>query len=706
MKILIEEYQYAAQDIANFIKGLDALENVEGKVCINYVGYFYNAHIQDCVFILPKVLVNNNDLVFDQFKPEEIVDPEKAEALSLQQRNFIYEFAVWIYRAISVYKNSNKESNIVYHKTLPQNGGRKIHIGNSFLEVLLEIVQFNRENQNYFTYILKNLHAGMNKINWTKTIAHCTAYVCKGIPVYPNPVNKKRSINFDEELIVIFFSILNYINETYGFPISINLGFELIKGKLFQNYISGFGKRRLLLIKYKYFSDKALRIWELCYAFFDKIHTIRLKSEQKEYLLAKNFNIVFEAMIDELIGDRKNLPKELLDQRDGKRVDHMFRYKGLTENEEDKLIYYIGDSKYYKQSTPVGVESVYKQFTYARNVIQWNIDLFNNGNDEKQEHNKLRDDITEGYNIIPNFFISAMMDKELSYTNDNIERKQSYPSFHFKNRLFDRDTLLISHYNVNFLFVLSLYARNKSSQKAVWRTKMYEMFREKTQELLKEKFNFYAMRAKRTDKQGLDYLKAHFQEVLGKIYTPFENTNIYSLALNKGEEYRAENERLKKQLEEVFDIEICELGEDPAPKLQGDRSNNATIERQTTFVTIGFVKDENHRKWIEETKQYNLRLPLIDKVPSFLASKYLLLRYYKELKTYKVKAVKIMSKTELEKLCKDYGYTPEHETYIVYSLTDAENEFKGPWCYEKLNIPPHGNATTITLEQLVAAKSE
>lgn len=61
----------------------------------------------------------------------------------------------------------------------------------------------------------------------------------------------------------------------------------------------------------------------------------------------------------------------------------MYQYKELTNNEKDDTIYYIGDSKYYKRGNSLGKESVYKQFTYARNVIQWNIDLFNNGKPEE-----------------------------------------------------------------------------------------------------------------------------------------------------------------------------------------------------------------------------------------------------------------------------------------------------------------------------------
>ena len=55
MRIIIEEHKYAAADVKEVLKGIDALENVEGYVSVNYVGYFYNTDkdVRDCVFILP-----------------------------------------------------------------------------------------------------------------------------------------------------------------------------------------------------------------------------------------------------------------------------------------------------------------------------------------------------------------------------------------------------------------------------------------------------------------------------------------------------------------------------------------------------------------------------------------------------------------------------------------------------------------------------
>ena len=479
MRLLIEEYQYNASDVKESLSGLDPLENIDHLVSVNYVGYFYNPAIGDCVFILPKVLMNQENLVFGHLKPEDLIDFDNAAGVSSMERNFIYEFAVWIYRAITVFNKSKKDNDIVYHRQVTQVGGNRRHQSQTFLDVLLSLVRFYRENQDFFMFTMKNLRSGLNKINWTRTIAHSSAIVHDDTPVYISPVNKKRQINFDEELLVIFFSILNYISETYGFPVSITLGFDLIRGKQFERLLDGQGKVRLRQIKYKYFSDKALQIWDLCYAFFDKAYQIRINAEQKEYLLVKNFNIVFEAIIDELIGDR-DIPSGLKEQYDGKRVDHMYSWQGLIEKDE-KPIYYIGDSKYYKLGNDVGKESVYKQYTYARNVIQWNLDLFMDGK-QRPSDVKMRDDVTEGYNVIPNFFISAKMDSGLSYADrvDETERKHSYfVSRQFENRLFDRDTLLVFHYDVNFLYVVSLYARDNAGQKAAWKNKVREIFRER-----------------------------------------------------------------------------------------------------------------------------------------------------------------------------------------------------------------------------------
>ena len=634
MRILIEEYQYNVSDVHDVLYGIDPMENVEGKVSIHYVGYYYNPLLGDCVFILPKVLlrdVDGKELAFGKYQPYDIINPEGLEKLTKEERDFLYGFAVWIYRAIVVYKNDkSNDSTIVYQKMINQVGGSSKRKSNTFLDILLSLIQFNKDNKSFFFFVLKNLHSGLNKINWTRTISTTSAIIQGGDAIYLNPVNKKRKINFDEELLVIFFSILNYIGDTYGFPKEINCNFDLIKGKQFEKYRNGYGKVRLNQIKYKYFSDKALQLWKLCYAFFDKSHHIYVNTSQKEYLLVKSFHIVFEAIIDALVGDNP-LPDGMdKKQEDGKIVDHLFTAKSLI-NDESSNTFYIGDSKYYKMGNELGKESIYKQYTYARNVIQWNLDIFNSGR-KPESGIKLRDDETEGYNIIPNFFISATMDEKFRYAIDGIketDRKNNrYISKQFQNRLFDRDTLLLFHYDVNFLFVVALYGRNGQGEKKVWRDKVRKMFRKEIQQMLNSKFDFYAVTAKE-GVSGVEYIQDHFQQLLGKIFTPYDDRGTqryYSLALDNGEQFAGENATILSQLKDSFYVVPCKLGDDPKTLLPEVAPLAEGIQVPSSFLTmhyleryldktilVGCYHDEAHLNWIlgkndKGTLIYNIRV--------------------------------------------------------------------------------------------------
>ena len=597
MRILIEEYQYDVFKVKDILHGIDALENVEGKVSIHYVGYYYNTLLKDCVFILPKVLlkdVGGQELAFGKYLPEDIVSPDRNKDIDAEDKDFLYKFSVWIYRAIVVYKNDKKnDTDIVYHVKMAEVGTGSRRLSNTYLDILLQLILFNRDNQSFFFFIVKNIHSGFNKINWTRTISHERAIIQGEQPIYLNPVNKKRQINFDEELLVIFFSILNYIGDTYGFPKDIKFQFPLIKGSQFKTYLNGYGKTRLIQIKYKYFSDKALELWRLCYAFFDESRQVFINTDKKEYLLVKDFYTVFEAMIDELIGDYPLPDGMTKKQEDGKIVDHLYTAKSLIEREEGQT-YYIGDSKYYKMNHSLGPESIYKQYTYARNVIQYNLNIFLNGEVPKSGV-KLRDEITEGYNIIPNFFVSAKLDESYDYSNDGIEKTDREHNRHrsqqFKNRLFDRDTLLLFHYDVNFLFVLSLYARNNTSQKAEWKLKMRDKFRKEIQEWLQDDFDFYAMAA-RPGVDARQYFKTHFQDVLGKTYTPFDDNNIFSLALDHKDPER-NNGELISELKKYFYVKECKLGEDPVPKIEALRKEEGTAVPAPNKDGILMVMMEN-----------------------------------------------------------------------------------------------------------------
>ena len=676
MYILFEEHQYESRLVENILKDIYVLQDVDKKVSVQYVGYFYNPHLKDCVFILPKVLLTEQETLVgvkqengEPVTPEMILEPKgQKKNLNEEYRKFIYEFSVWIYRALSMFYKANPKSKAIFYKHLPQAGKGRRHQAKTFLDIVLSLINFNQENRDFVLFTIKNLHRGNNKINWTRTISHSQAFIQGNDVVYLNPVNKKRIVNYEEELFIIFYSILNYLNQAYGFRTPINIQYDLIVGKQFEQYMHGLGKTRLLQIKYKYFSDKALQLWDLCFAFFENSYRIAVNTNAQEYLLAKSFNVVFEAMIDELIGTpHSQIPKGLADQDDGKRVDHMYTYLGLTYSDDQRdEIYYIGDSKYYKSGHPLGRESVYKQYTYARNVIQWNIDLFVNGRkdawnsesdfeDDKRRYKdiKLRDDahdaLTEGYNVIPNFFISAFVNEKREY-NDGKNIKvhpfkrdgkpvrdengeimpQTYTSFQFEDRLFDRDTLILSHYDVNFLYVLYLYARNKQSEKLAWRTEVRDIFRDEIRRVLQDKFDFFAMQSKGNILAGEQFIKDHFKELQGKLYRPYSNKNLYTLALEKHDGVDAKDTDTYHLLSELFEIKSIKLGDNPQEELgrlveqyQAAHPYSPVpenwlptyhLERYLDdYFVVGLYHDQKHWDWItgknnKGTLIYNVRL--------------------------------------------------------------------------------------------------
>ncbi|MBQ7470916.1 MAG: restriction endonuclease [Prevotella sp.] len=728
MRIIIEEYLYDYERVAEVLKGLTEVHDADKKVSVSYVGYYFNPELPDCVFILPKVLLEKKgeqELVFGHIDPHDLIDADRCKELTEAERVFIYHLSVWVYRAITVFKeheydrkgNRTKQPSIVLHKQAPMMGHTKRRKANTFLDVLLALQQWNKENQQFVMFVTKNMHAGYNKINWTRTIASTPAFVDGKNVVYLNPVNKKRKVNFDEELLVIFYSILEYMRVAYGFSVVMNVNFPVIKGDKFKRYMNDYGKTRLRQIKYKYFSDKSLELWDLCYAFFEKPYQINLNVDQKEYLLVKSFHIVFEAIIDELIAGDQKLPKELLDQEDGKRVDHMFQWQQLTNNDSDDDIYYIGDSKYYKRGNQLGSESIYKQYTYARNVVQWNLDLFNDGDEKDQErHVKLRNDVTEGYNIIPNFFISAHQNEleardDIHLTNDKI---QYHLSRQFENRLFDRDTFMLAHYDVNFLFVLSLYGRNNASSKVEWRNKARKMFRRQIQDMLEKHFLFYAMTA-HEDVEPNAYIKEHFQTLLGKVFQPFENREsqqYFSLALRNPDKIelkdkkkelelraaiRNENDFVMYQLRQSFYVEPCALGENPQnvlPEVQPQPrvsipKNRLTIHYvenypETIFLVGGFREDQ--KQWMfgqqggKVDDAYNVRLGIdveggIKRNNVLKQAKFVLLYEFDRdnegvFKAFRVKSYQEKTRDDLIK----EGYpSPHHDRYYCYIFDEEVN---------------------------------
>ena len=337
--------------------------------------------------------------------------------------------------------------------------------------MILALLRFHKEHQNLFTYISIINSSGNNKIHWGKTISKIQPILQNGEPFYAEFRNKNKVVNYDEEIIVLFYSVLDYLRQTYRFNVTPNVNYPLIPARKIQTIIdSGKGTRRLRAIRKKYFTDELVALWKLLYAFFEKAERIAAGKQKEEALMVRNYNIVFEDMIDVLIGDAeydnyRKLP-------DGKIIDHLYTDKSLTS---DGQIYFIGDSKYYKREEDIEGTSVFKQYTYAKNIIQLNIDEILKRTPSGRI--RYRDAITEGYDITPNFFIRGYVNPDdMNFTEPALRpmKNQFAPNRHFVNRPFDRDSLVLCGFNINFLFVLSHYVLESgvSAAKGILRSQL------------------------------------------------------------------------------------------------------------------------------------------------------------------------------------------------------------------------------------------
>ena len=408
-------------------------------------------------------------------------------------------------------------------------------------------------------------------------------------------------------------------------------------------------------------------------------------------------------MVDELLSDKDKDVQEMKVQEDYKRLDHLYRYHGLTT--EEKKVFYIGDSKYYPLGAKIPESSVAKQYTYARNLVQYHINLFNSDKkSDKEKAHIYRDEITEGYDIVPNFFISAKIDdiSKEGYKDSKIElikhkNKNFLVSCHFKNRLYDRDTILVSHYNINFLFVLALYAKNRSYEQQNWAEEVKNRFREEILAGLNKEFQFHIM-TPREHVNEREVLKQNFKDLLGKVFQPYpdgENgQKFYSLALEKPETIEnerdknavaSENQRIKDLLEPYFEVIECNIGEDKRNKFTTPPPDGVIYAED--MVLVGYANKEQRERYIDKKLYYtraNLEKGSLRLKAGFESTKFLLMHDGNEnLELFELKdsGPRIVSKQTITDLLE---HEPQHgDFFILFEIKSSE-----PIKKEGLKLPP------------------
>lgn len=677
MILLFEEYQYAnAENIALVKQCVDQayLTETANGVKVGCVGYFYctNPQVNDAVFVLPKVFIKEDGTAFGKYKPEEIIKLDSLSDKSLNdEKETVFELSAWLYQAIAHFVERNPGTEIVKMSNVQEVASSRGEKCETYIDIILQLQKFQKEHRHLFTFISIVNRSGTHKINWNKTVRKVQPFLQDGTPVYMDFYNKNKSINFDEELIVLFYSTLRFLQEKMRFKTVCDLRYDLIPVRKIESMIEqGQGTRRLRAIRKKYFTDELVKLWNLLYVFFEKAEKIASGKYHQEKMIAVKFNIIFEDMIDQLIGGNEGNDDllKLKHQKDGKRLDHLYKEPSLINNAKE--IYFIGDSKYYKESTDLGETAVYKQFTYAKNIIQYHIDIFNK-NKQYPEKLQYRDELTEGYNITPNFFIRASAMKKdgklYSYTEDGLEnefdkdkdgtykdengktRINKLTNYHFPNRLFDRDTFVLQTYNINFLYVLAHYVQGADSGIQVH-------IRKKFRDDLLERFNLlYDFWILTTDKCNLqDAIDRHFRKINGKVFCPYPEQEPPLLYLALEQDYAAKGRSddfmmfretkigdlaLIAALEEDFDVyKLPKLGDDPDDVIKKEKASrrvkhsydfyqnqygelSVAAEEQSAYESkfkledfkdsvflIGCYKNKEHLDWILENQKYNVRL--------------------------------------------------------------------------------------------------
>ena len=542
MKLLIEEQEYPIKILENLFDDFKFYKQNGNKGVIKSVGYYHSYKSNDLVFMLPKVFMTDGTNTIFKKSTTELYDILNDSSVKHDKElQWLRELSIYFYNSLIEYNRRwNNNTLINQSKTfeLNTNLGENSY---SYLDIVLGFTNFYKKNKNFI--LQKHIEEVTNRVTkpkWEKTIRKGLPLMSNsGSPIYLGVRNKKKIVNTEEELMTYFFSILNHLNETHSLSIQIDKSYNILRGKRFDRLCENeYGLTKLRKIKYRYFNDTLKRMYQLCELYFSNNEKASSKKNKDEYLCVGNYNIIFEDMVDKLFTDKVSSDEaiqHLKKNKDGKIIDHIYEDQSIIDRSN---IFFIGDSKYYNPGSEAGNLSKYKQITYAKNIIQYNIDLWNNTDSFHNKEVVYRDDVTEGYNITPNFFVYGHISNINDFSNHQIKPKSSIPkcSYHWKHRLFDRDTLFVHQYSINFLFVLKAYTGYNPNSLKKFQSEVKEIFRNGFIEYFNDtdKCNFSFYKSVLPGDKIDEYVKDNFKALNGKCIKTIDDTLI--LAINKDDE--------------------------------------------------------------------------------------------------------------------------------------------------------------------------
>ena len=373
MKILIEGQSYFVEDLKKIFNDPMFYTQRGDSAIINSVGYYYSIEKKKVVYMLPKVFMALDVLDLEE-KDEEInclwgyrntifKKPDNIQYLTLKELyeidgldgsvkheakyEWIRHITITFYNSLIEFKRRNCNTTILNNGL---SNDLNTNIGDdeyTYLDLVLSFTNFYRKNKSFILFKHIEHISNQAKIpKWERTIRKALPIIDKNkSPIYIDVRNKKNTINTEEELIIYFFSILYHLKSENNLNISIDKSYNLIKGDAFNNLqLNGLGLSKLRKIKYKYFSDRMRRIYNLCKLYFDSTDKGSIKKRNQEFISFKKYNIVFEDMVDKLLTEENSLDtydkkikkgeisiKKLKNNDDGKIIDHLFEYEGLID---------------------------------------------------------------------------------------------------------------------------------------------------------------------------------------------------------------------------------------------------------------------------------------------------------------------------------------------------------------------------------------
>ena len=181
MKVFIEgeHYPLAILESIKHAKFYKALGSEKAK--ITHVGYFYSFENKEVIYILPKVFIDTDKKVLSSFHKDELIDSSFDEKIKdkVQLVKFKY-LLILFYRSLQEYKKRYSSNNLLKKDntlTLDSNIGEAEY---SYLDIVLNIINFHRENHNTILFIEKKHRSQQHKkVSWEKTIKKQCLFLIK-----------------------------------------------------------------------------------------------------------------------------------------------------------------------------------------------------------------------------------------------------------------------------------------------------------------------------------------------------------------------------------------------------------------------------------------------------------------------------------------------------------------------------------------------